>query len=93
MEQSKGNGAEYIDEEDTEQQIPNLLKRGSSAVRNRDSLSMMNRQGNKGVTPFMRKKENVEDKARIAEITVYITHSLLIRDNWKRTISSYCCKS
>jgi hypothetical protein len=26
----------------------------------------------KGVTPFMRKKENAEDKARIIEITVSI---------------------
>lgn len=64
-----------LDEEDNENNaMPSLLKgpqRTGSAVRNGRENSMLSRTGGqlgKGVTPFMRKKENLEDKARIMDL-------------------------
>ncbi len=78
MEQTKD--LEDIDEDDTgaqgigsSGQIPSLLKgnqRASSAAK-RDQTSTLGKLNlGKGVTPFMKKKENLEDKARILDLTV-----------------------
>ncbi len=53
------------DEDEKGDQIPSLLKGGNTGL----SQSKKEQKG-KGITPFLKKKENVEDKARIMEINV-----------------------
>lgn len=49
-------------DEDSDRGMPSLMKGKKD--------STMRGNSSKGITPFMKKKENVEDKARIMELSV-----------------------
>lgn len=42
----------------------------------------------KGITPFLRKKENIEDKARITELTVIFDNDNIILEITRRKQST-----
>ena len=48
--------------------MPSLLK----GTQGKSSSVFGGNKSQKGVTPFMKKKENVEDKARINELSVFL---------------------
>lgn len=59
----KEDDEDYEDDEGTDK-MPSLLKgENSSSHHKLDGIR-------KGITPFMKKKENIEDKARINELNV-----------------------
>jgi hypothetical protein len=53
-----------MDEDQSDRGMPSLMKG------KKDSTMIGGAKGGKGITPFMKKKENVEEKARIMELSV-----------------------